>query len=54
MSNNGRKSLVEGLTVIVCPVQVGLDSVRLVPGSRRVSGSSSIRPSDPSPLKVAK
>ena len=42
---NGRKSLVEGLTVIVCPVEVG---------SRRVAGSSSIQPSDPSPLKVAK
>ena len=54
MSSNRRERLVEGLTVVVCPVQVGLDSVRLVPGSRRISGSSSIQPNDPSPLKVAK
>ena len=30
---------------VVCPVQNSLDSVRLVPGSRRVSGGSSIQPS---------
>ena len=45
--SNIRERLVEVLTVVVCPVQDGVDSVRLIPGSRRVTGSSYIQPSDP-------